>query len=508
VDQAYAPPREAVKARSALAQYTHGVHRGPRIFFALLGLFGPLGAHSAGAQEERVRPARPNVLLILADDLGWKDVGYQGSAYPTPNIDRLAREGLVLSHAYAASPCCSPSRAALLTGRHPARLGLTRATRNRDYLEERDPSRVRPTPAHMPWLDPGSRTHLPEGTPTLGERLGAAGYATAFVGKWHIGEPPHDPHAHGFPWAHSVGFYSASPYFPPYSVQLPKTKPQAGYLTDQLTEDALAFLREPRERPFFLVLAHFAVHGPWQAKPELVERFRKELDPAAPQGNATYAAMIASLDEGVGRVLDELDRLGLAESTLVLFTSDNGPSLAKDEPLTSVAPLRGGKLDLYEGGLRVPFVARWKGTIRAQSQSAYPASFLDLYPTLLDLCGLERGPGEAPDGLDLAPLFAGEELPARGPLYFYVPHGRRPRAAVLDGGEKLVRYFGGADELYDLGADPGEAHDLAGERATRARALGDDLAAWLARMGVRPLERNPGYDPAAPVPGQDDEREE
>ena len=447
-------------------------------------------------QQEPPSPAHPNIVFILADDLGWKDVGFQGSAYPTPHLDRLASEGLVFTRAYAAAPSCSPTRAAILTGKHPARLGLTHAIRNKDYLDAREPVQEKVEPRGR-FLVPGSLTHLPEGERTIATRLSAAGWDTGYVGKWHLGEPPYVPQSFGFEHAAAVGYYSSSPYTPPYRLrQLSPGKP-ASYLTDCLTEEALRFLRQPRERPFFLFLAHFAVHGPWQGKPELVQRFERTLDPASAQGNAEYAAMIASLDESVGAVLSALEELGLEEETLVVFTSDNGPTLAKERPITSVAPLRGGKLELYEGGIRVPLVLRWKGRIAPGSRCDLPVTSMDFYPTLLALCGLEREMNEAPDGRDLAALVTGGKPPERQPLFFHVPNATRPRAAILSGDLKLLHFFEGEDELYDLSTDPGEQHDLAPRDPERAALLRAELLAWLTSLGTPLPVPNPAHDPAA-----------
>jgi arylsulfatase A len=469
-----------------------------RLVLALLALGSPAAAGD---------PQRPNVVVILADDVGWRDVGHAGSRYPTPAIDRLASEGLTFTRAYAAAPSCSPTRAALLTGRHPARLGLTHAIRNRDYLLAREPAPVRPQPRRKYLVTP-SATHLPEDAPTIAARLEAAGYATGFVGKWHLGEPPHGPGAHGFGWARDVGFYSASPYFQPWMVANPG-EGQETYLTDRITADAVEFLRENRERPFFLWVSHFAVHGPWEAKPEEIARLEGLVDADSDQPSALYGAMLASLDQSVGAITEEIDRLGLGERTLVLFTSDNGPRLEKNEPLTSTAPLRGGKEELYEGGLRIPLVARWPGTISAGGSTAFPWVSMDLYPTVLELTGLERAASEAPDGLDLTRILRGESAPAEPrTLLFHVPHPPH-RSALLIGDTKLVHRYDGPDELFDLATDPGEAHDLAGERTEDVRALREALLRRLAAMGARMPVPNPGYDPSlAPVDrdsGEDDE---
>ncbi len=439
------------------------------LVLVLLAGFAPACADSASGANDTTRP---NFVFILADDLGWRDVGYAGSAYPTPRIDALARESLVFDRAYAASPSCSPTRAALLTGRHPARLHLTKAIRLQDYRDELEGEES------VRRMEPLSLRHLAPEEVTFAEVLQANGYATGFTGKWHLGVPPNVPRTQGFDWTRSVGAYSASPYFPPYEVTKADDVRPDEYLTDRITDDAIAFLREHADRPFFLYVSHFAVHGPWAAKDEEIKRMRTLLDPASDQSSALYGAMIASLDEGVGRILDELNALELADRTIVIFTSDNGPTIEKGSSvMTSTAPLRGGKLDVYEGGLRVPMVVRWPGRTQP-GETDTPVVSMDLFPTVLAAAGIALPEGVALDGIDLAPVFAGEAL-ERDTLFFHVPH-REMCGAVLSGDRKLVfRYFEETSELYDLAADPGEAHDLAAERPDEVTAMRTELFDWL-----------------------------
>ena len=437
-------------------------------------------------------PSRPNIVLLLADDLGWKDVSYNGSAYATPNIDALAAQGLVFTHAYAATPACSPTRAALLTGRSPARLGITRAIRGKDYRSEGE--FVADIPG-WPWpCKPyPSATHLPDGVPTFADALRAAGYETAYVGKWHLGRPGQGPAEHGFEHAALVGSVGASNYFPPYQIEGTVTARPDEYLTDRLTDEAVAFLEREHERPFCLVLAHFAVHEPIQGKPELARRLAPGLVAGSDQASAGYAAMLWSLDESIGRVLATLTERGLDDETLVVFTSDNGPLLERGERLTTVAPLRGGKLELYEGGIRVPLVVRWPGKV-APGTTSVPSISMDLYPTLLHAAGVEP-PGGPADGLDLAPLWNGAATLGRERLHFFVPH-REAQAALIDGDWKLLHRFGVRNELYDLSRDAGEQHDLAAAEPERARALEAELLTWIQESGASLPVLNPEYDPS------------
>ncbi len=453
---------------------------------------------STCAFQEEPGTRRPNFVLILADDLGWKDVSYNGSAYPTPNIDALAARGIVFTQGYATSPSCSPTRASLLTGRHPARFGITRAIRNVDYR------RAEKQAAEQAEAAEEGLTYLPDEERTFAELLTQAGYETAYVGKWHLGLAPHLPDKNGFAWCRSVGSYSASPYFPPFEVQdLGHEERPDEYLTDHLTEQALEFLRQPHDRPFFLFLAHFAVHGPWKARADLAAHYEKTLDPSSDQGHAVYAAMIHSLDESVGRVVATLQELGLSESTVVIFTSDNGPTLEKsalssgldfenDEEgtsdasvrFTTTAPLRGGKLQLYEGGIRVPWIACWPGVISAGGRCDVPVVSLDLHPTILGLAGIEPEPSIELDGRDLGALLHGGNTLERDALAFYAPQ-RYPACAIRKGDRKLIHFYEGRTELYDLRADPGESNDLARVEPERAAQLLQELSDWLASIGAR-----------------------
>ena len=442
---------------------------------------------------------RPNFVFVLCDDLGWKDVGYNGSAsYKTPNIDRLAASGMVFRSAYAAAPSCSPTRAAILTGKHPARLGLTKAIRLSEYSAfDTGEERERPNARH---LQAESLNALPPEETTIADRLAEAGYRTCFIGKWHLGDGLSQPMTLGFTDARAVGLFPASNYFPPYHVSDAEDAEADEYLTDRLTDEAVAFLRDAGDTPFLLYLSHFAVHAPWEAPEGLVEEYAATLDPNAPQGNATYAAMVHSLDDGVGRVLDELDRLEMTGRTVVVFTSDNGGTEEKRRHgellfrVTSNAPLRSGKLSLHEGGLRVPAIVRIPWLTEPGSVSDVPMISMDYYPTLLSLAGISSEDDEPRDGVDLAPLLSGSSGWMRDELFFHVPH-RDFSSAVLRDSWKLIRYFEGGTELYDLSKDLGEADDRSAAEPDRVRELGDALDRWLADTGAKLPVPNPAYRP-------------
>ena len=450
-------------------------------------------------------PRPPNVILIVADDLGWADVGANaGAAHATvtPRIDSLARDGVRFTNAYAAAPVCSPTRAALLTGQHPARLHLT------DWLPGR-PDRPDQKLTH-----PRIQPQLPLEAITLPELLQSAGYVSGHVGKWHLGGAGFGPLEQGFA-VNVAGDHTGTPlsYFAPFARD-GRTMPgleraaEGEYLTDRLTDEALGFIEASRERPFFLYLAHYTPHIPLRAKAELIEKHRARANPI-------YAAMLESLDDSVGRVLGALDRLGLADNTIVLFTSDNGGLSTLEgpnTPATSNAPLRHGKGYLHEGGIRVPLLVRWPGQFRAGATVHTPVISMDVFATVQALAGREI----AGDGVSLEPVLRGAaDLPQR-PLYWHYPHysnqarskgapaGGGPGAAMREGRWKLIQHFEtGVHELYDLEADPGETTNLVGQQAGRVLEMGRRLHTWQNAAKVQWPTYHPQYTPA-PVPPLED----
>jgi arylsulfatase A len=455
-------------------------------------LLGLLAFAGAALGED----ARPNVVLIVADDLGWADLGCYGSKFHrTPHLDRLAAGARRFSQAYAACPVCSPTRAALLTGKHPARLGLT------DWLPGRGD---RPSQKMIgPQLPPG----LPLEEITLAERFRAAGYATGMIGKWHLGGTGLEPTRQGFD-TNVAGDASGTPlsYLAPFAKGAQPMPglgdaPAGQYLTDRLAVEAERFLEAHRSGPFFLYLPHYAVHTPMVARADLVAKYPKwDGTPHGRQENPTYAAMLESLDDAVGRVTAALDRLGLADKTILVFTSDNGGLATREGPLTPAtnnSPLREGKGWLYEGGLRVPLLIRWPGHV-APGVEETPVWSADLAPTLLALSGL---PDSGPlDGVSLGMLLVeGKPLVPRA-LYWHYPHysnqGGRPGGAIREGDWKLIRSDeDGRLELFDLGRDRGESTNLIDKQPEVARDLAARLAAWRESVGARMPAPNPGYVP-------------
>lgn len=454
---------------------------------------GSAAAFLAGAARCRPRARRPpNFIFILVDDLGWRDVGFMGSRfYETPHIDRLAAGGMVFTQAYAAAAVCSPTRASILTGRYPARLGITdwiRARRDGGIIgpDRKNPTGYEDDPA-LYLMTPRNALFMELGEITTAEVLKRAGYTAGHVGKWHLGPDEFLPAAQGFDM--NVGgadIGHTNSYFDPYhneGAPIPSLAPrrEGEYMTDREADEACAFIRANKDRPFFLNLCHYAVHLPLQAKEDAVARFRDK--PAdGGQRDPVYAAMIKSVDDSVGRITALLDELGLSGRTCVFFFSDNGGL----HTVTDNAPLRMGKGYPYEGGIREALAVRWPGTIPKGVRSGVRVSSIDFFPTIVELAGLELPADRAIDGRDLAALLTGKarSLPERD-LFWHFPHywwgdRVRPWSAVRSGDWKLIRFYeDGRQELYNLAEDEGEAKDLAGARTDVAEALGRKLDAWL-----------------------------
>lgn len=448
----------------------------------------------ACARDEAVdRP--PNVIVVLMDDLGWADLGCYGSTWHrTPRLDRWAATGTRFTQAYAACPVCSPTRAALLTGKWPARLRIT------DWIPGR-PDGPDQRLRHAEFLQ-----QLPLEEVTLAERLRAAGFATASVGKWHLGGEGFEPTRQGFD-LNIAGDRRGVPldYFSPYRRDgrtMPglERAPPEEYLTDRLTDEAIAFVERNRERPFFLYLSHFAVHVPLRAPKSLVGNYPAVEAFHGRQNNPVYAAMLEGVDTGFGRLLDRLRDWSLDGRTIIVFTSDNGGQAITEgpnAPPTSNAPLRDGKGFLYEGGIRVPLVIAGPG-VRSGHVSAFPTSTIDLVPTLLELCRVADD--RSHDGVSLAPTLAGREQVERPPLYWHYPHyanhASRPGGAIRVRDHKLIEFYDtGRRELFDVETDPGEKRNLAEQEPERVRELAGKLDAWRRGVNARMPTPNPDYHP-------------
>jgi arylsulfatase A-like enzyme len=438
---------------------------------------------------------RPNIVFIIADDLGWADLSCYGSKFhKTPNLDRLAAGGLRFTDAYAACPVCSPTRAALMTGKHPARLHLT------DWLPGR------PDRPDQRLLRPAFRQELPLEETTLAEVLKAAGYTTGHVGKWHLGGEGFGPRQQGFD-VNIAGDHTgtARSYIAPFRNKVGvipglENAPDGEYLTDRLTAEAEKFVAANADRPFFLYLAHYAPHTPLKAKPEIVAKYPNKQIPGT-QSNPVYAAMLESLDDSVGRIIRKLEELKLTDRTIVIFTSDNG-GLATLEgmpaPATINTPLREGKGYLYEGGLRVPLIVSVPGVTKPGATTHRPVSTQDWFPTLCDLCGVK--PPAGLDGVNIAPVLAGKTDPAHDALFWHYPHyanqGSRPGGAVREGDWKLIEFYEtGRRELFDLKSDFRETHNIAADKPDITKRLADRLAVWRKDVGAQMMTPNSGYVP-------------
>ena len=430
----------------------------------------------------------PNVILILADDLGTPPVAaYGNSYYQTPRLDRLAREGLRFTDAYAACPVCSPTRAALMTGQYPARTRVT------DFI----PGAAYPF-ARL--RQPDWQKFLPLAAGTLAEELAARGYATALFGKWHLARAYVGPEsvAEG---PDRQGFQETFITHKPKKGDDPEKDPHG---VEAITTRALDFIGRHRDRPFFLYLPHNSIHAPIMAPRALVEKHRARPGSDRPENNPVIAAMMEVLDTSVGRIIDRLDELGLGRDTLVLFQGDNGGLLAD----AAQAPWRGGKAQLYEGGIRVPFLARWPGVVPAGTTSAAPVTSVDVFPTVLELSGRHAGPGTVIDGVSLAAHLRGGPPPAREAIFWHYPHYHAagdggPAGAVRAGDWKLIEYYehtltgtGRAPELFNLRADPAETRNLASAEPQRLAELRARLAAHLAATQAQLPVPNPAHDPA------------
>jgi len=441
----------------------------------------PAAVLEARIPETRVDD-RPNILVVLMDDLGWRDLACYGNRLiETPAADRLAKQGMRFTDGYAAAPVCSPTRASLLTGQYPGRIGMYEVIQLRD----------RP---FAKLVSPSLERELPQALETVADMLSHRGYTCGSVGKWHVGRTPVEE-----------GFVAIPERLDdPELVALAERSPQKQI--GRLTAQTFHFLREHRNQPFLLYLNHHAVHAPLEARPELIEKYETK---AARTGVAdihpVYAAMTEMGDESLGQVLAELDRLGQADSTVVIFTSDNG-GLIEDQHLripvplaTSNLPLRSQKGDLYEGGIRIPLIVRWPGRVESGSVCRVPVTSPDLFATILDLAGAEPPPGQPVDGVSLLPLLRQTGGLQRDALFWHFPTSmwsRWPGGAIRQDRWKLIEFFEeDRVELYDLANDLREANDMAAKHPEIVAKLRGELHRWRRSINARMPTANPDFDP-------------
>lgn len=472
---------------------------GYQLLFVLVTLVAILLGSEASASQP------PNIVLFLIDDLGWRDLGCQGSSYyQTPHIDKLASDGTRFTNAYSACAVCSPTRAAILTGKYPARLMLT------DWL----PSGRWDPKARL--LSGRFLRGLPVEELTLAEALRSAGYRTANIGKWHLGSEPFSlPEHHGFD-VNIGGNAHGAPgnYFYPYEGDwlIPGTELHAKwnvlphgkegeYLTDRLTDEAVHFITQNKDKPFLLYFPHYGVHTPLQAKPDVTAKY-EAIPESSRQGLPEYAAMVESVDDSVGRVVEALNKLKLTDNTMIIFTSDNGGFWKA----TNHAPLRANKGAYYEGGIRVPLIIKWPGKAKPGLVVDQPVISNDLYPTCLAASGLSPLPNQHVDGLDLGQLLQGNATRLnRQSLFWHFPHYNEhpssvPSSVIRKGPWKLIETFDPAGfELYNLAEDLGEANNLVESNTEKLVELRMELDAWRAEVGAEMMRPNPDFDPTSTV---------
>lgn len=481
---------------------------------AVGAVVAPGAARSAVAPSDSAGP--PNIVMILIDDLGWADLSCYGSSfYETPNLDRLAGQGMRFTDAYASCPVCSPTRASIMTGKYPATVGIT------NWIYGFSDGKLK-AEAFL--------NHLPLTETTIASALREGGYATWHVGKWHLGGEEYEPQHQGFD-VNIGGSHVGAPihgYFSPWRLPNLEDGPEGQYLTDRLTDESIRLIRERAEgKPFFLHLSHYAVHARIQAPEPLVEKYRRKaaalgidqdkaivvgerhpvlkkalrggrIERRVIQSDPTYAAMIENLDWNIGRLLAALDDESLAGNTLVVFTSDNGGLSTAEGSPTCNFPLIEGKGWMYEGGTRVCQIARWPGRTPAGSTCGVPVTSTDFYPTFLEAAGLPPRPGQHCDGISILPLMCGGQV-ERTAIFWHYPHysnqGGTPGASVRSGKWKLTQFFEDDHvELYDLGTDPGEKQNLADTRPDVAGRLTAQLTEWMHKVGAKKPAPNPDYE--------------
>jgi arylsulfatase A-like enzyme len=467
-------------------------------------LFGEKTLRAAETQKQ-------NVVFILADDLGWSDTTLYGTTelYQTPNVKRLAKLGMTFTRAYSASPLCSPTRSAIMTGLSPARTGITTPNCHLPQVVLKASAGKSAPPSQLA-IQPDPVTRLKTEYRTLAESFQDAGYATGHFGKWHLGAEPYSPLQQGFDVdvPHHPGPGPAGSYVAPWKFPSFKAKVESEHIEDRIAEEAIAWMESNRDKPFFLNYWMFSVHAPFDAKQERIAAYRNAVRSDSPQRNPTYAAMVSSMDDAIGRLLDTLERLELIDNTIIVFTSDNGGNMYSEVDgtvPTSNQPWRGGKATMYEGGTRVPCVICWPGVTKPNSQSDAIIQSEDFYPTLLTGLSIPLGVSYPLDGIDIRPALRGEKLERQATFQYFphsppVPDWLPPAASVHQGEWKLIRIFHGSTDgshrflLYDLERDPGEQRNLAMQFPDKVHELDGLLEGFLnSTDAVLPI-KNPAFD--------------
>jgi arylsulfatase A-like enzyme len=446
--------------------------------------------------------------------MGWVDSGIYGSTYfETPNVDRFASQGMMFTDAHSANPLCSPTRASIMTGKNPDRLGITVPWCHEPPVEASIPGSG---PSWQKMLTPRPRTYLPHSEYTLAQAMKDGGYQTGFIGKWHLGHQPYYPENHGFDFnIAGCELWGPPSYFSPYRNPRLEDGPDGEHITDRLTTEAIDYIHSNKDRPFFLCLWTYAVHSPYQAKPALVKKYRGKKDPRGLQASEVMGGMIECMDTNFGRLLDAIDKEGIAGNTVVIFNSDNGPSkgVVDGVPVSTAYPLRGMKGHLYEGGTRVPLIIRWPGVVEPGSSCREVVTSTDMYPTVLEMAGIEPRKEQARDGVSLLPLVEQTGKLDRDTIFCHLPQGDAfsgPNSQnsnhvsgtyVRKGPWKLIRrydsniHFPNRYELFNLDDDIGETTNLAFEHPDKVRKLLSLMEDYLEDTEALLPILNPAFEP-------------
>jgi len=458
-----------------------------------------------------IKKRRLNFVFILVDDLGWTDLGCFGSSfYETPNVDKLCASGMKFTNAYAACPVCSPTRASILTGKYPQRVGIT------DYINPGGGNQPENWRRKTPLLPASYQDRLAHKEVTISEALKEKGYATFFAGKWHLGPEGFWPEDQGFDinkgGCERGGPYGGRKYFSPYGNPRLKDGPEGEHLPDRLASETVTFIEAHKEESFLAYLSFYSVHTPLMTRPDLEQKYQEKAKTVKLKGpawgkersrkvrliqnHAVYAGMVEAMDKAVGKVLSSLDRLNLKNDTVVIFMSDNGGLSTSEGHPTSNLPLRAGKGWLYEGGIREPMIIRAPGITQPNSICSEPVSSIDFYPTMLELAGIPPKPEHHIDGVSLVPLLKGQSVAQRS-LFWHYPHygnqGGAPGGAIRNGDWKLIEWYENDElELFNLKEDIGEHNNLAKEYPERMRLLRSKLKTWRESVEAKMPAANPG----------------
>jgi len=466
---------------------------------------------SCRKKQEQVRTfEKPNIIFFMVDDMGWADSEIYGSEYyETPNINRLAKMGKRFTRAYAANALCSPTRASILSGKHPGRFSLTTPA---GHLPP-NPNVSLAAEKGAPWMKmacPGSRTFMPLEEFTIAEALKTNGYTTAHIGKWHLGHEEYWPEKQGFDINIGGGHHPGPPnFFSPYNISTLPDKKDKEYITDRITDEALTFLEKNNEQPFFLNFWQFAVHAPYQAPLDLIDKYKKKKDPRGKQNNPIMGGMIEKMDESLGKMLDKLEELQLMDNTIIVFFSDNGGNMydvVNGEFPTNNYPLSYGKGNIHEGGIRVPCIVVWNDEIDPNTVSDEMIQSMDFYPTLLEVTKTKANPNQLLDGVSLVETLKNDKPLEREAIYSHFPHympvtHNVPSTAVWYNNFKLIKEYGEGEnrtdsfKLYDLIDDIGETKDISLEHPELVTKLSKMVKDHVSEIGGLLPIKNPIYDP-------------